>query len=81
MGKKVSDLAAEGFEVSGYSFWEEGAKLFFSKDGFEYEADVTVTEGFDAEAEHEYDEFNDFTVDSLVVTGPAYSVLPILVQQ
>ncbi|MBQ4473546.1 MAG: hypothetical protein II930_04550 [Lachnospiraceae bacterium] len=81
VGKKVSDLAAKGFEVSGYSFWEEGAKLFFSKDGFEYEADVTVTEGFDAEAEHEYDEFNDFTVDSLVVTGPAYSVLPILVQQ
>ncbi|MBQ6333832.1 MAG: hypothetical protein IJI46_02015 [Erysipelotrichaceae bacterium] len=75
-GKKIGDLVNEGFNVNGYSFWEEGSFISLEKDMFSYQADVEVPEGFDLDSEFEYEHLYDFTIKSISFDSVEYAVLP-----
>lgn len=61
-GKKIIDLIHEGYEVSGYSFFDDTSVIYLNKDYMEYVFDVEVSEGFDPDSDFDYDAFNDFVV-------------------
>lgn len=75
-GKTIKDLLDEGYEVMGYSFWEEHAYVFVEKDMMDYKVSVEPTEGFNSDGEFDYDAFDDFTIKEIVFDNPEYSALP-----
>jgi len=75
-GKTVGELVEAGFEGAGWSIWEEEAYLYFNKDYMSFEAKATIPEGFDADAEFEFEDLYDFVVEQLWFTEPEYPDLP-----
>ena len=76
VGKNINALLADGFEVSGYSFWEGTNLVFVDKDSMGYKADVEVPDGFDTEGEFDYEDLNDFVIKSISFDSPQYNILP-----
>lgn len=75
-GKQVSDLLNDGFEINGYSFWEDSGFVLAQKDLMNYRFYVELPEGFDAGGEFEYDAFNDFFIQSGTFSDVEYAALP-----
>lgn len=74
-GKKLSVLMEEGFEQNGYSVWDEGANVYMAKNDIVYEIDITLPEGFDTEADFEFEDLADAVINSIVfndVNGSAF---------
>lgn len=74
--KTIQTLIDDGFEVSGYVFNEDSYYLYVNKDLLGYKAEVTPEEGFDFDADHEYEDFNNFTVKHIEFEAPEYEALP-----
>ena len=75
-GKTIGDLVNDGFEVTGYSFWEQSNCIYADKDGMTYMIEVDPTEGFDTEGEFEYEDLYGFIVKGGEFDSPEYSILP-----
>ena len=75
-GKTIQSFIDDGFEVSGYAFWEDGSMILVQKDLLTYRVDVKVPDGFDVEAGHEYDELNDFEILGTEFDSVEYAALP-----
>jgi len=75
-GKTLGDLVNDGFSITGYSFWEQSNYVYADKDEMTYRIEVDPTEGFDTEAEFEYEDLYDFTVKAGEFDSPEYSILP-----
>ena len=56
IGKTIGDMVNDGFEVSGYSFYEESNTVYTNKDLLGYKVDVALEEGFDPDSEFEYED-------------------------
>ena len=76
VGKKGTELLNDGFEGSGYSVSDEGSTLNFLKDDMEYEAEVTLPEGFDIDADFEFEDLAEGTVLTLRFLSASFSALP-----
>ena len=78
VGKKCADVVAAGFENSGWSiFGEEGGNAVFAKDGFEYEADIVMPEGFDFEGDHDFESLIDCEITGMRFSGVTVENLPL----
>ncbi len=76
-GKTLSVLMEEGFEQTGYSVWEEGANVYLDKNGITYETSITLPEGFDTEAEFEFEDLLGSTVNNMVYSDVNSSLFPL----
>ncbi len=76
IGKQIGDLLSDGFEVKGYSFFEDDNIVLADKDQMTYEFDVILPENFDPEGEFEFDAFNSFVIEDASFSDVEYSVLP-----
>ena len=77
-GQKGTALLDDGFEESGFSASAEGGTLIFAKDDFEYEAEFTLPEGYDEEAELDFAKLcEDGEIQSVRFSGPGFGALPI----
>ena len=77
VGKKGTELLNDGFESMGYSVSEEGSTMIFTKDGMEYEAEVTLPEGFDIDADFEAEDLAEGMVLTMRFLSASFSVLPL----
>ena len=75
-GKQVKDLLADGFEVTGYSFFEDHNIIYADKDMMTYRVDVDVPFDFDVDGEYDYDAFNEFTIEQVQFDSPEPAILP-----
>ena len=76
-GRNVSDLIDEGFEGNGWSIWDEGSLVWVEKDGMEYEADIKLPEGFDAEADFEFEDLYEATVEKMRFNEISFAEIPL----
>lgn len=76
-GKTMKDLVNDGYEETGWNFWEEGSDMFVEKDGFEYTVSVELPEGFDYEREFEYSELDDAKIVNMEFEEVSMSALPL----
>ena len=76
VSKTLSTMLADGFEVDGYSIWEDDCQLYVEKDYMTYRIEAEIPEGFDSEADLDYESFDDFIIRSVVFDSPQYSALP-----
>ena len=74
-GKTVSEAVEAGFAGSGWAI-TDNAYATLEKDGFEYTALVTLPEGFDVEADHDFEDLNDAVIQEVHFSAPTLSVLP-----
>ena len=76
IGKTIGDMVNDGFEVSGYSFYEESNTVYTNKDLLGYKVDVALEEGFDPDSEFEYEDLYGCTVKGIEFVEPEYTALP-----
>ena len=81
INKTIGDLVIEGFEVNGWSFYddEDGTEyrsIYLTRDGLTYLADVSLPENFDANSDFEAEDLYEAIILSIEFDGPEYSVLP-----
>ena len=62
VGKTVGNLIDDGFESAGWSIWEEGSVVFVERDSVSYYVEIELPEGFDADAEFEFEDLYDAKV-------------------
>ena len=74
--KTIQNIINDGFEVNGYSFFEDHNCIYLMKDSMTYKADVILPDSFNPDAEFEYDAFNDFIINDIKFDNPEYSILP-----
>ena len=65
IGKEVQSMVDDGFEISGYSFWEDNNYVWVTKDYLVYEVAVELTDGFDPDGEFEYEELGILTAKGI----------------
>lgn len=75
VGKTAGELADEGFENNGWFFGDSNG-MSFEKDGMEYEAEVELPEGFDIDADFDYEDLRDAKIIAMRFSSPSYSILP-----
>ena len=75
-GKTISAMLEDGFEIDGYGIWEDNCQIYVEKDFMSYRIEAEIPEGFDTDADLDYDSFDDFVIKSVVFDSPQYSALP-----
>lgn len=76
VGKTVGDVVNAGYEGNGWGISEEESHASFEKELMEYDAKITLPEGFDADAEFEFDDLSDAVIEEMHFTGPSMAALP-----
>lgn len=76
VGKTIGDLITDKFEINGYVFSEDTSIVYALKDMMTYKIEVEPSDGFDFDGEHEYYDFYDFVIKSMIFEMPEYAILP-----
>lgn len=67
-GKTIGELIDEGFGHNGYTVWDDSAVIYLDKNDIVYAFEVTLPEGFDTEADYEFEDL----YDCVIVKGSYY---------
>ena len=76
IGNEVSKMVDGGFEIMGYSFWEDNNFVFASRDYMSYMLQVDLPEGFDPDAEFEYEDLGVCIVKGIEFDSVEPAALP-----
>ena len=76
-GKKMRDLIADGYKISGYSFFGDDNYISADNGLITYVFEVDLPEGFDSNSEFEYSDLDECTVKSGTFDSVQLSAFPI----
>ncbi len=76
-GKTVGELVSEGFSGNGWSIWDGNAELYMEKDCVVYKVLADETEGFDENADFEFEDLYDFVVRGMEFDEVSFTAFPI----
>lgn len=77
IGKTLGFLMEEGFEQTGYSIWEDGSVAYMEKDSIVYAVDFILPEGFDPDADFEFEDLLESTIKSITFNDVSASLFPL----
>ena len=76
VGKTIQALVDDGFEINGYSFYEDDAYVFVTKDLMTYKVDAIIVDDFDPEADFESEDLVVLGIVDMEFDSVEYAALP-----
>lgn len=76
VGKTIQALIDDGFEINGYSFYEDDAYVFVTKDLMTYKVDAIIVDDFDPEADFESEDLVVLGIADMEFDSVEYAALP-----
>lgn len=76
VGKTIQALVDDGFEINGYSFYEDDANVFVTKDLMTYKVDAIIVDDFDPEADFESEDLVVLGIVDMEFDSVEYAALP-----
>ena len=72
IGKSVSDLETAGFNLNGWSVWDDVNIVFADKNDMDYNVSIVLPEGFDPEEEFTIDDLKPAIIEKIEFNQPSY---------